>query len=102
MTHNHYNHNAIYVVRRMHDDVLMREDVFKARGLKVKKINTWHDAVQGAKCSSNVIYLFEMNEIAVCHYGNLSAVSSREVLDRICNVDMLFVPTEETFTMPLP
>ena len=101
MTHNHYDHNAVRVVRGRHDDFLARNGPFTVKGLSVEGLPTWHDAVEGAERGPNTMYLFEMDDISVCHCGDLGCMPDDDVIDRIRNVDMLFVPTGETFTLTL-
>lgn len=102
MTHNHYDHNVARVIGGRHTDFLSQEGEFDARGLKVTGLHTWHDSVQGAERGPNIMYLFEMDGISVCHCGDLGCMPDEGVLDRIRNVDMLFVPIGETFTIQLP
>ena len=65
-------------------------------------LSTWHDAVGGAERGPNTMYLFEMDGISVCHCGDLGCIPDDDTVERIREVDMLFVPVGETFTMPLP
>ena len=102
MTHNHYDHNAVRAVRGRHDDILSREGIFTVKGLEVEGLHSWHDAVGGTERGPNTMYLFTMDDISVCHCGDLGSIPDEDVLTRIRNVDMLFVPVGETFTMPLP
>ena len=102
MTHNHYDHNAVRAVRGRHDDILSREGMFTVKGLEVEGLPSWHDAVGGRERGPNTMYLFRMDDISVCHCGDLGCIPDEDVLSRIRNVDMLFVPVGETFTMPLP
>lgn len=102
MTHNHYDHNAVRVVKGNHTDFLSVEGEFSAKGLTFEGLHTFHDAVGGSERGDNIMYLFEMDEITVCHCGDLGCMPDPGVLDRIRGVDMLFVPTGEVFTMPLP
>lgn len=102
MTHNHYDHNAVRVVRGRHEDFLGRNEQFSVRGMNIEGLPTWHDAVGGAERGPNTMYLFEMDGISVCHCGDLGCIPDDDTVERIREVDMLFVPVGETFTMPLP
>lgn len=102
MTHNHYDHNAVRVVRGRHEDFLGRNGQFSVRGMNIEGLPTWHDAVGGAERGPNTMYLFEMDGISVCHCGDLGCIPDDDTIERIREVDMLFVPVGETFTMPLP
>ena len=102
MTHNHYDHNAVRVVKGNHKDFMMTLGDFDACGLRVTGFPSFHDRVEGRERGPNVIYFFEMDGITVCHCGDIGCRPDDDILDRIRGVDMLFVPTGEVFTMPLP
>lgn len=101
MTHNHYDHNAVRVVRGKHDDVLGREGMFNVKGLTVQGLHSCHDAVGGSERGPNTMYYFEMDGVSVCHCGDMGCIPDDDVIAKIQDVDMLFVPVGETFTLPL-
>lgn len=101
MTHNHYDHNAARVIRGNHEDVLSRGGIFNVKGLTVEGLRTFHDTTGGKERGENTMYLFEMDGISVCHCGDLGCIPNDDILSRIKNVNMLFVPIGEVFTMSL-
>ncbi len=102
MTHDHYDHNAVRAVRGHRKEFLAQNGIFEACGLRVEGLPSFHDASGGSERGENTMYLFEMDGISVCHCGDLGDMPSENVLRKIENVDMLFVPTGEVFTMVLP
>lgn len=102
MSHGHYDHNAVRVVKGKHVDVMSRNEKFEVKGLQVEGFRTFHDASHGAERGENTVYLFEMEGITFCHCGDLGCIPEQEVIDRIHGVDFMFVPTGEVYTMPLP
>ena len=102
VTHNHYDHNAVRVVKGRHKDFVMASGRFTAGGIRFTGFPSFHDGSGGAERGPNNLYLFEMDGISVCHCGDLGCIPDRDVLSAIKGVDMLFVPTGEVFTMALP
>lgn len=102
MTHNHYDHNASRMIKGNHVDVMAREGLFNVKGLDVEGIPTFHDDCEGAMRGSNMMYKFTMDDISVCHCGDLGCIPDEDALSRIKGIDFLFIPVGEVFTMPLP
>jgi len=55
-------------------------------------IRTFHDAENGKKWGKNTAYLIEMEEIRVCHLGDLGHVLSSEQVEKMSGVELLLVP----------
>lgn len=102
MTHDHYDHNAVRVIRGKHKDFLATLGEFDAKGLTVKGLPSYHDSSNGAERGPNTIFRFELDGISICHCGDLGAIPSDEVIGKIKGVDMLFVPAGQVFTMAMP
>ena len=75
---------------------------FKCGPFEIEGFPSFHDEEQGAKRGLNTIYRFEMDGINVCHCGDLGAIPDDKVIDKIRNVDILFVPVGANYTMELP
>ncbi|MDO8531160.1 MAG: MBL fold metallo-hydrolase [Dehalococcoidia bacterium] len=58
----------------------------------VMGIPTYHDAVKGKDLGKNIVYLIEMDDVRVCHLGDLGhTLSSKEIAD-LGAIDVLLVP----------
>ncbi len=53
---------------------------------------TFHDGERGKKRGKNTVYLIEIDEVSLCHLGDLGHVLTTEEVAKIDNVDVLFVP----------
>ncbi len=71
----------------------------RVRGLEFDMVDTFHDNEQGAKRGPNRVICFEMDEIRVCHLGDLGHILSDEQVQEIGNVDVLLIPVGGTFTI---
>jgi len=58
----------------------------------ISGIVTFHDAEQGKTKGKNTIYLIEVDEVAVCHLGDLGHVLTTAQVEEIGNVDVLLLP----------
>ena len=55
-------------------------------------LTTFHDEDKGEKRGKNTIYLMEVDEISICHLGDLGHVLTAEQVEEIGNVDVLLLP----------
>ncbi|MEE8599136.1 MAG: MBL fold metallo-hydrolase, partial [Dehalococcoidales bacterium] len=55
-------------------------------------IGTFHDGEAGRKRGKNTAYLMEIDEISVCHLGDLGHVLTTEQVEELGNVDILLLP----------
>ncbi|MDR0523670.1 MAG: MBL fold metallo-hydrolase [Candidatus Methanoplasma sp.] len=101
VSHGHYDHNAVRVVRGDHADIVAETGRKTVCGMDFEGFPSFHDEEGGAVRGSNVIYRFEMDGISVCHCGDLGDAPSAEVMDAIRGVDILFVPVGEVYTIPV-
>ncbi len=55
-------------------------------------IVTFHDKEKGSLRGKNTVYLIEIDEIAICHLGDLGHALTDEQVEELGNVDVLLVP----------
>ena len=55
-------------------------------------IRTFHDGENGKKLGKNTSYLVEMEEIKVCHLGDLGHVLTSEQVEELSGTDVLLLP----------
>ena len=55
-------------------------------------IRTYHDAQQGAKHGRNTAYLLEIEDIVVCHLGDLGHALTESQVESLSSVDVLIIP----------
>ena len=101
VTHDHFDNNAIRAVRGNFATVFAETGITEIKGMKVEGFHTFHDEVGGNIRGENVIYRFEMDGISVCHCGGLGDMPSDEVVEALKGVDIIFIPTGETFTISM-
>ena len=93
VTHEHGDHNAVDVVRGVKQTLRSAAGTFETPIGRVVGIASEHDSVAGTQRGANVIYVFEIAGIHVCHMGDVGQSELRgEQLKAIGDVDLLFIP----------
>jgi L-ascorbate metabolism protein UlaG (beta-lactamase superfamily) len=71
----------------------------EAAGIRVKGIKTYHDTSHGKERGSNIVFVFELDGIRVCHLGDLGHSLSHEEIEAIGKVDVLLIPVGGFYTI---
>ena len=90
-SHEHGDHNNINAVKSsfVHINELGE---FSEDGIEIKGIETFHDKFSGSKRGKNTVYNFKIDEINICHCGDLGHILSSNQIEEIGNVDILLLP----------
>ena len=99
VSHDHYDHNSVKSVEKEDSKVVTDERKRNISNIEIFGINSFHDEDMGAKRGSNIIYKFTIDGIKFCHLGDLGHNLDEEVVQKIGDVDILFVPIGGTFTV---
>ena len=75
---------------------------YEIRGVLVIGVATFHDAEKGDKRGRNTVYLMEIDEVTVCHLGDLGHVLTAAQVEEIDNVDVLLLPVGGVSTINAP
>ncbi|MCQ2968584.1 MAG: MBL fold metallo-hydrolase [Clostridium sp.] len=60
--------------------------------IKVNGYECKSDLINGLKRGPNIIYLFEMDKLKICHLGYLGEFINNELINILNNSDILFIP----------
>jgi len=75
---------------------------YEISGVLIIGIATFHDADKGGKRGKNTVYLMEVDEVSVCHLGDLGHVLTNEQAEQVDNVDVLLLPVGGVSTIDAP
>ena len=75
---------------------------YEIRGVLIIGIATFHDKVGGEERGKNTVYLTEVDEISVCHLGDLGHVLTAAQVEELGNVDVLLLPVGGVSTITAP
>src|SRR5471030_901399 len=90
-SHEHGDHNNINAVKSsfVHINELGE---FSEDGIEIKGVETFHDKFSGSKRGKNTVYNFKIDEINICHCGDLGHILTSNQIEEIGNVDILLLP----------
>jgi L-ascorbate metabolism protein UlaG (beta-lactamase superfamily) len=98
VTHNHGDHNKINIASGNY--MLVNEPKeYSHEGVSVKGIKTYHDKVNGKKRGENIVFLFKVDGLKICHCGDLGHLLTEEQVKAIGKVDILIVPVGGRMTI---
>lgn len=79
-----------------------RPGEYEISGVLIIGIATFHDEEKGGKRGKNTAYLIEVDEVTVCHLGDLGHVLTAEQIEEMDNVDVLLLPVGGVSTISAP
>lgn len=91
VSHPHPNHSNVAAVGGA-PRVLRGPGEYEIAGVFITAIGTFHDKEGGGKHGKNIVYLIEVDEVTVCHLGDLGHVPSPDQAEAMSPVDVLLVP----------
>ncbi|MFO7773570.1 MAG: MBL fold metallo-hydrolase [Dehalococcoidia bacterium] len=98
VSHDHGDHSNVSAVQGK-PEVVRGSGTRTAKGIQFKGIASHHDASQGKQRGPNTIFCFTIDDIKLCHLGDLGHVLGPEQVNEIDGVDVLFVPVGGFFTI---
>ncbi len=98
ISHGHGDHSNVSAVQGK-PDVVEGSDVQTAGGVQFRGVATYHDAAQGEQRGANRVFCFTIDDIKLCHLGDLGHVITPEQVEEIGAVDVLFTPVGGFFTI---
>jgi len=92
VSHQHGDHNCT-------GDLLGSPEVVQGigrhnvKGIEFEGIASYHDRVSGRERGNNTIFCFTVDDIRVCHCGDIGHPLDDTTLQSLFNVDVLLIPT---------
>jgi len=99
VSHNHFDHNSVRSVKGASSRVYDKAGKFTDGKMDILGVPSFHDDAGGAKRGPVVLFKFSMDGIRFCHLGDLGCVLGESELAAIGEVDVLFVPVGNIFTI---
>ena len=91
VSHEHENHNYTQVVRDGAYEIHGPGE-YEVAGVSVIGVPTFHDAEKGSKHGRNTVYLIEIDDVRVCHLGDLGHKLEDAEAEAVASPDVLLVP----------
>jgi L-ascorbate metabolism protein UlaG (beta-lactamase superfamily) len=90
ISHEHENHSYTQVMRDAYE--IRGPGEYEVAGVSVIGVPTFHDAQKGAKHGRNTVYLIEIDDVRICHLGDLGHALDDAEAEAISSPDVLLVP----------
>lgn len=97
-SHQHFDHNNVGIVKGDFVHIGKPGKVME-RGIEIHGISTFHDESNGSQRGQNIVFVFNIDEVRVCHCGDLGHVPDDKQLKEIGKVDVLLVPVGGVYTV---
>jgi L-ascorbate metabolism protein UlaG (beta-lactamase superfamily) len=91
VSHDHAAHNQTGAVAGT-PRVVQGPGEFEISGVLITGIPTFHDAKKGEELGKNVAYVIEIDDVRICHLGDLGHVPTSEQAEELSGVDILLAP----------
>jgi len=90
-SHSHPGHSFTSGVDEV-SKVIRGPGEYEVSGVVITGLSTFHDAEEGMRRGKNTVYLMEIDEIMLCHLGDLGHPLSSAQVEELSGVDVLLVP----------
>jgi len=98
ISHGHFDHNAKEKIEG-EPFIINSPGEYEVKGVFIDGIGSEHDKKKGEIFGANTIFVFHLEDLVVCHLGDLGEKLDSQKLDQIGNVDVLLVPVGGKFTL---
>jgi L-ascorbate metabolism protein UlaG (beta-lactamase superfamily) len=91
VSHAHPHHSLVSAVSGS-PKIIKGPGEYEIAGVLIYGIRTFHDAVGGKRWGKNTAYIMEIDDLCVCHLGDLGHVPSSEQAEQLSGADILLIP----------
>ncbi len=91
VSHDHKGHTALENVQEGYR-LINGPGEYEIQEVYINGIQTYHDTERGKKLGRNTVYVVEIEELVVCHLGDIGHVLTDQQAELISSVDVLLVP----------
>lgn len=101
ISHNHPGHNNADAIKG-EPKVIRGPGEYEVNNIFVFGIPTNHDKRNGRERGRNTVFLFEMENLTVCHLGDLGHVLNQSQVEALGDVGVLLIPVGGLSTLTAP
>lgn len=97
ISHDHFDHNQARIVEK--DGSIVVREGKEIDGVKIEAFRAYHDKERGRRRGEITIFKVLFEGIKLCHLGDIGEILDDETIEKIGEVDILFIPVGGTFTV---
>lgn len=90
VSHAHENHSYTQAVKDAR--LVDTPGEYEVAGITVTGFPTFHDGVRGEERGRNTVFVIEVDDVRVCHLGDLGHRLDDDILDALGTIDVLLAP----------
>jgi len=98
VSHDHADHNDVKSLPGA-PQIVKGSGSKTVKGVSIKGISTFHDSSKGSERGANTIFTFSVDDIQICHLGDLGHILGDKEVAEIGPVDILLAPVGGYFTI---
>lgn len=98
VSHDHEDHDDLNQVEGS-PMIIKGPGEYEIKEVSITGISSYHDNKEGKERGKNTIYMFDIDELKVCHLGDLGHELTDKQLKQMGNVDILLVPVGGEYTL---
>lgn len=98
VSHGHYDHCNVQAVEGDWT-VFNHEGRFSIGDVEIRAIERSHDNFQGKQRGKNLVFLFFMDGLTICHLGDIGESFTPELASLLKPVDVLMIPVGGNYTI---
>jgi len=91
VSHQHPGHNAVEGCTG-EPRVIEGPGEYEVAGVLIDGVSTFHDNNRGQDLGRNTVYVIEVEDLRICHLGDLGHVPTAEQSEAMGEIDVLLVP----------
>jgi L-ascorbate metabolism protein UlaG (beta-lactamase superfamily) len=92
VSHQHANHNYTQGIAGDKITIVSRPGEYEISDMLILGITSYHDSEKGGKSGKNTVYLIDIDDVSVCHLGDIGHVLTTQQIEKLENIDVLFLP----------
>lgn len=91
VSHNHPGHNYVQGVGG-HPRIINGPGEYEINDVLITGVPSYHDDQHGKIRGHNTIYVIHMDDLVICHLGDLGHILHEEQLEEVADADILLLP----------
>ena len=98
VSHQHFDHNNVKAIKGK-PFIIDSPGEYETKGVEILGIQTFHDKKEGKERGLNTVYVIKINNLFICHLGDLGHLLSDKQIEKINGVDILLIPVGGVYTI---
>lgn len=82
-----------------HPRVVQGPGEYEISDVLITGVASYHDQERGRQCGRNTIYVIHMDDLIICHLGDLGHTLQVEQLEEVADADVLLIPISGDHTL---